>query len=92
MMSQPWNIHGELIINCNCTVFCPCVLSLGQHAPTEGYCHAWGGVHIEEGASGGTTLDSLNVAFLLDIPGRMSDGDWSMALYIERVAKLFRGS
>ena len=86
MMSQPWNLHGELIISCNCTVFCPCVLSLGHHAPTEGYCHAWGGVHIEEGAWGSTTLDGLNVAFLLDIPGRMTDGDWSMALYIDATA------
>ena len=83
VMAQPWHIHGELIINCNCPVFCPCVLSLGHHAPTEGYCHAWGGVHIEEGAWGGTTLDGLNVAFLLDIPGRMTDGNWSMALYLD---------
>ena len=32
-----WAIKGELFLNCNCTVFCPCVVSLGQHAPTEGY-------------------------------------------------------
>ena len=23
----PWTIKGELILNCNCTVFCPCVVS-----------------------------------------------------------------
>ena len=27
----PWTIKGELILNCNCTVFCPCVVSLGKH-------------------------------------------------------------
>ncbi|MGB1332765.1 MAG: DUF1326 domain-containing protein, partial [Paracoccaceae bacterium] len=43
----PWAIKGELILNCNCTVFCPCVVSLGKHAPTEGYCQAWAGVRID---------------------------------------------
>ena len=33
-----WSLKGELILNCNCTVFCPCVISLGKHPPTEGYC------------------------------------------------------
>ena len=44
-----WAIRGELILNCNCTVFCPCVVSLGKHPPTEGYCQAWAGVRIDEG-------------------------------------------
>ena len=26
-----WTLKGELILNCNCTVFCPCVVSLGKH-------------------------------------------------------------
>ena len=30
----PWSVKGELILNCNCTIFCPCVVSLGKHAPT----------------------------------------------------------
>ena len=44
-----WRLKGELILNCNCTVFCPCVVSLGKHSPTEGYCQAWMGVRIDEG-------------------------------------------
>ncbi len=46
----PWTIKGELILNCNCTVFCPCVVSLGKHPPTEGHCQTWGGVRIDKGA------------------------------------------
>ena len=42
-----WVIKGELILNCNCTVFCPCVISLGKHPPTEGYCQAWVGIRID---------------------------------------------
>ena len=79
-------IQGELILNCNCTVFCPCVISLGAHYPTEGHCHAWLGVQIEKGSYGGEQLDELNVAMILDIPGRMSDGDWKVGTYIDNNA------
>ena len=33
-LTETWSITGELILNCNCTVFCPCVASLGKHPPT----------------------------------------------------------
>jgi hypothetical protein len=84
----PWTLEGELILNCNCAVFCPCVVSLGQHPPTEGTCKAWLGVRIDDGSWGETALGGLNVAMLLDIPGRMADGDWKAALYVdERASK-----
>jgi len=44
---KKWKIKGELILNCNCTVFCPCVVSLGKHPPTEGFCQAWAGIRID---------------------------------------------
>ena len=69
MGTENWSIEGELILNCNCTVFCPCVVSLGTHPPTEGYCQAWLGVRIDKGKSDLTSLSGLNVAMLLDIPG-----------------------
>ena len=47
-MTEPWRIDGELILNWNCTVFCPCVVSLGKHPPTEGYYQAWAGVRIDK--------------------------------------------
>ena len=54
-----WSIEGELILNCNCTVFCPCVISLGKHPPTEGYCQAWAGVRIDKGVHDGVDLSGL---------------------------------
>ena len=84
---QPnWSIKGELALNCSCEVFCPCVVSLGQHPPTEGYCHAWMAVRIDEGKFGRKSLSGLNVALLLDIPGKMGDGDWKAAAYIDERA------
>ena len=79
----PWTIKGELILNCNCTVFCPCVVSLGQHPPTEGYCQAWSGVRIDEGQYGDVVLSGLNVGLVLEIPGLMARGNWKAAAYID---------
>ncbi len=82
----PWSIKGELILNCNCTVFCPCVVSLGKHPPTEGYCQAWSGVRIDEGRYGETDLSGLNVGLVLEIPGLMGRGNWKAAAYIDERA------
>lgn len=81
-----WSIKGELILNCNCTVFCPCVVSLGKHPPTEGYCQAWVGVRIDEGAYGDEALSGLNVGLLMDIPGNMGRGNWKAAAFIDERA------
>ncbi len=78
-----WNLKGELILNCNCTVFCPCVVSLGDHPPTEGYCQAWLGVRIDEGEFDGLTLAGLNIAMIMDIPGKMARGNWTAGLFID---------
>lgn len=81
-----WTLRGELILNCNCTVFCPCVVSLGKHAPTEGYCQAWVGIRIDEGKYGGESLSGLNVGLLMDIPGNMGRGNWKAAAFIDERA------
>ena len=82
----PWAVKGELILNCNCTIFCPCVVSLGKHAPTEGYCQAWAGVRIDEGFYGDESLSGLNVGLVLEIPGLMARGNWKAAAYIDERA------
>ncbi|MGI1663850.1 DUF1326 domain-containing protein [Palleronia sp. KMU-117] len=82
----PWTIKGELILNCNCTVFCPCVVSLGKHPPTEGYCQAWMGVRIDTGAWGDEDLSGLNIGMVMDIPGNMGRGNWKVAAFIDERA------
>jgi hypothetical protein len=81
-----WSLKGELILNCNCTVFCPCVVSLGKHPPTEGYCQAWMGVRIDAGEIDGTDLSGLNVGMVLDIPGNMGRGNWTVGAFIDERA------
>lgn len=82
----PWTLKGELILNCNCTVFCPCVVSLGQHPPTEGHCQAWAGVRIDAGEYGDVDLSGLNVGLFLEIPGNMGRGNWKAAAFIDERA------
>ena len=81
-----WAIRGELALNCSCDLFCPCVVSLGAAAPTHGYCQAWVGIRIDQGYKDGLSLDGINVAMLLDIPGRMGEGGWKVGLYIDERA------
>lgn len=81
--SIEWAMKGELFMSCNCDVFCPCVISLGKHLPTEGACHAWMGIHIEKGFYGDEDLSGLNIGILADIPGRLAEGGWRVGLYID---------
>ena len=82
----PWHVRGELILNCNCTVFCPCVVSLGKHPPTEGDCLAWAGIRIDDGDYGGESLSGLNVGMILEIPGLLARGNWKAAAFIDERA------
>ena len=86
MTPKNWAIKGELFLNCSCELFCPCVVSLGAHPPTEGHCHAWMGIAIDEGTFEGESLAGLNVGLLVDIPGRMGEGNWRVAAYVDERA------
>jgi hypothetical protein len=84
-----WKLKGDFVLSCNCTVFCPCVISLGQHEPTEGYCQAWAGIHIDEGHHEDTDISGINIGLLLDIPGRLARGNWTAALYVDDRASIY---
>ena len=87
-MADAWKIKGDLVLSCNCAVFCPCVLSLGQHEPTEGYCQTWAGIQIEDGHAGVVDLSGLKVGLIADIPGPLARGNWTAALYIDEAASV----
>ncbi len=87
-MADAWTLRGELVLSCNCTVFCPCVLSLGQHPPTEGHCHTWAGIRIDEGRFGALDLSGINVALFIDIPGPLARGNWTTGVFIDEQASV----
>ena len=86
---DPWYLKGELALSCSCEVFCPCVLSLGKHAPTEGYCQTWAGVRIDDGRFGETDLSGVKFGFMADIPGRLGRGNWTVALFVDDTASAY---
>ena len=87
-MSDTWTLKGELTLSCSCTVFCPCVLSLGEHPPTEGHCQTWAGVRIDEGHFDDTDLSGVKVGLMMEIPGLMSRGNWTAALFVDDKASI----
>jgi len=89
MGKKDWALKGELVLSCNCTVFCPCVLSLGNHPPTEGYCQTWAGFRIDQGHYGETDLSGLNLGLVMEIPGYMSRGNWTVGLFLDERASIY---
>ncbi len=88
-MIETWHLKGELMLSCSCDVFCPCVISLGKHPPTEGSCQGWAGIRIDDGRYGDVDLTGLNVGLLLDIPGAMARGNWTAGAYIDERASIY---
>lgn len=87
-MPDQWNLKGELTLSCSCTVFCPCVLSLGEHPPTEDRCQTWAAVRIDQGHYNDTDLSGLKAGVMIEIPGLMSRGNWTAALFVDEAASI----
>ncbi len=78
-----WRLEGTYFEACNCNIACPCIF---LEPPTKGFCEAFVGWHIARGHSGETNLDDLNVSAWLHAPGPLTEGNWSLALYIDERA------
>jgi hypothetical protein len=87
-LADAWTLRGELTLSCNCTVFCPCVVSLGQHDPTEGYCQTWAGIRVDDGRFNEVDLSGLNVGLIADIPGPLTRGNWTAGLFVDERASI----
>jgi len=77
-----------LVLSCNCTVFCPCTLSLGVAPPTEGYCQTWAGIRIDDGRFDDTDLAGVKAGLIMDIPGPLARGNWIAGLFIDEKASI----
>ena len=87
-MAESWSLKGEMALSCSCTVFCPCVLSLGEHPPTEDRCQTWAGVRIDGGHFDQVDLAGINIGLMMDLPGIMSRGNWTAALFVDDKAPI----
>ncbi|MEL7400849.1 MAG: DUF1326 domain-containing protein [Pseudomonadota bacterium] len=89
MAKDDWSMQGELTLACNCNVFCPCVLSLGNHPPTEGYCQTWAGFRVDSGHFNDVDLSGINLGLMMEIPGYMSRGNWTAGLFVDERASIY---
>jgi hypothetical protein len=78
-----WHVNGTYLEACNCEAACPCVFF---SPPTEGTCTVLLGWHVAGGEYDETRLSGLNVAMLAHSPGNMKDGNWQVALYLDKRA------
>ena len=84
-MSDNWSVKGNYFESCNCDLVCPCIF---LEPPTEGFCEAQVGWTIDEGNLDGVDLSGRKVAAWLHAPckgetGNLTDGGWSLALYVD---------
>lgn len=78
-----WSLKGLCAEVCICEVACPCIF---LSPPSKGECIGVLFWRIDEGHEGDVRLDGLNVALGVYSPGRMADGGWRVALYVDERA------
>jgi hypothetical protein len=87
--ASQWHFSGDYFENCNCSVVCPCFVSTRgplTSRPTEGVCDVALIFHIENGSYDSISLNGLNVAVAVHVPGPMAEGNWTVAAYIDERA------
>jgi len=81
-----WNIKGQYMETCNCTLLCPCIWSNLTARPTEGACDAAVALRIDKGEKDGVKLDGLSFVVMLHSPGPMGDGNITVGLIVDDAA------
>jgi hypothetical protein len=82
---KAWRLAGEFIVSCNCD-WCPCAISLGRARPSEGHCYSWFAFRVDAGHAGDLALGDLSLALLLEVPGRMAEGNYALGLFLDERA------
>lgn len=82
-MTQDWNLKGNFIEACNCSVPCQC---LWYEPADDGGCTFAGFWNIEEGTFGDVSLDGLGAGMLVFDEGVLFEGGWRVVLVIDEAA------
>lgn len=86
MSTIKWQISGNYIETCNCDFLCPCITSNLAAKPSKGHCEAALAYHIDRGHFGSVSLDDLNFAVVLHVPGIMLEGNMSVGVITDQHA------
>jgi hypothetical protein len=82
-VADRWTLHGTEFENCPCDWGCPCQFGA---KPTQGYCAAVMGGHIEQGNFNDTNLDGLKYVVLMSWPGPVPEGNGTQQVIIDERA------
>jgi hypothetical protein len=83
-----FSVQGDYFEACTCDVSCPCIFL----APaTQEACDVFFAWHIEQGNKDDVDVSGLNVALAAHTPKQMTDGNWTVALYIDERASAKQG-
>jgi hypothetical protein len=80
-----WTLKGSYVETCSCELMCPCNLSF-DHGATYDFCRATLAFHIREGDVDGTDISGLRIAFIIDTPKVMTEGNWRMGIFVDEQA------
>jgi hypothetical protein len=83
MTMAGWQIQGEYMETCNCTLLCPCIWSNMAAQPTEGDCKAAVTLRIDKGSKDGVKLDGVSFIVMLHSPEAMGKGNIAVGLVID---------
>jgi hypothetical protein len=83
MAIENWKVEGKYFETCNCENICPCIL---LKDPTDGFCEAMIGWHIEKGHCNDVSLDGVKVGVWLHADDNLTKGNWKLALYVDEDA------
>lgn len=82
-MTHDWNLNGNFIEACNCSVPCQC---LWYEPADDNKCTFAGFWNIEEGTYGDVSLDGLGAGMLVWEDGLLLEGGWHVVLVIDETA------
>jgi hypothetical protein len=78
-----YELEGDYFEACTCRASCPCIMLSPATEDTCDLVLAW---HVQSGHRDGLTLDGLNVVMAVRSPKQMTDGNWTVALYLDERA------
>ena len=78
-----YEVEGEYFEACTCLASCPCIMLSPATEDTCDLVLAW---HIDRGHLDAVSLDGLNVVLALRAPKQMTDGNWTVAVYLDETA------
>ncbi len=75
-----YNLDGALLEVCTCNILCPCWVN---EAPDYLPCQSIMAWHFDSGTIDGVDVSGLTFVGLMDIPGKVLDGNWRAMVYID---------